>query len=217
MKNDQSSPRHVVETAANSEYSLRRRTFLKFSAVTAAAAVLPRCAFGSNNKSLVAEKSLAFYNTHTGEKLKSVYWVEGNYLVDSLREINYVLRDPRNNEVHEIDARLLDLVFAIGQEIDTKQPFHVISGYRSAETNAFLRNHSTGVAENSLHVVGKAIDIRAPGKELRYLQKVAMAPKGGGGYLSEVRLRPRGYWTGAVLVNRAQIRQDGNTTLKSFF
>jgi uncharacterized protein YcbK (DUF882 family) len=157
-----------------------RRTFFKLGAIAAATAILPRAAFGSGARMSVAEKSLAFYNTHTGEKLKAIYWAEGEYFPDSLREINHILRDPRNNEVHDIDTQLLDLLFAIRQEIDTSQPFHVISGYRSVETNAFLRAHSTGVAENSLHLVGKAIDIRSPGRDLRNLQKVATALKAGG-------------------------------------
>ena len=157
-----------------------RRTFFKLGAIAAATAILPRAAFGSGARMSVAEKSLAFYNTHTGEKLKAIYWAEGEYFPDSLREINHILRDPRNNEVHDIDTQLLDLLFAIRQEIDTSQPFHVISGYRSAETNAFLRAHSTGVAENSLHLVGKAIDIRSPGRDLRNLHKVATALKAGG-------------------------------------
>jgi len=157
-----------------------RRTFFKLGAIAAATAILPRAAFGSGARMSVAEKSLAFYNTHTGEKLKAIYWAEGEYFPDSLREINHILRDPRNNEVHDIDTQLLDLLFAIRQEIDTSQPFHVISGYRSVETNAFLRAHSTGVAENSLHLVGKAIDIRSPGRDLRNLHKVATALKAGG-------------------------------------
>jgi uncharacterized protein YcbK (DUF882 family) len=148
--------------------------------MAAAAVVLPRAVFGAGESFSVAEKSLAFYNTHTGEKLKSVYWAEGQYVTASLHEINHILRDPRNNEVHDIDTRLLDLLFSIRREIDTNQPFHVISGYRSADTNAFLRVHTTGVAENSLHLVGKAIDIRSPGKDLRSLQRVAIALKGGG-------------------------------------
>jgi len=180
MRNDKDSlpPNH--EPVANGQPHLSRRTFVKLGTMAAAAAILPRAAFGSGPSMPVAEKSLAFYNTHTAEKLKTVYWAEGNYLADSLREINYVLRDPRNNEVHEIDTRLLDLLFAIRQEIETNQPFHVISGYRSADTNAFLRAHTTGVAENSLHLVGKAIDIRSPGRELRHLQKAATALRGGG-------------------------------------
>jgi len=157
-----------------------RRTFFKLGAIAAATAILPRAAFGSGARMSVAEKSLAFYNTHTGEKLKAIDWAEGEYFPDSLREINHILRDPRNNEVHDIDTQLLDLLFAIRQEIDTSQPFHVISGYRSVETNAFLRAHSTGVAENSLHLVGKAIDIRSPGRDLRNLHKVATALKAGG-------------------------------------
>jgi len=165
---------------ANGEHRLSRRTFVKLGTWTAAAAMLPSSVFAAGKKASVPEKSLAFYNTHTGEKLKSIYWAEGNYVADSLREINHILRDPRNNEIHDIDTGLLDLLFAVRREIETNQPFHVISGYRSAQTNAFLRAHSTGVAENSLHLVGKAIDIRAPGRELRYLQKAAIALKGGG-------------------------------------
>jgi uncharacterized protein YcbK (DUF882 family) len=175
MKNDKD-----YKSTANRDPWLSRRSFVKLGAIAAATAILPRAALGSGARMSVAEKSLAFYNTHTGETLKSVYWAEGEYFPDSLREINHILRDPRNNEVHDIDPQLLDLLFAIRQEIDTSQPFHVISGYRSAETNAFLRAHTTGVAENSLHLVGKAIDIRSPGRELRHLQKAATALRGGG-------------------------------------
>lgn len=180
MNDHNDSQRCDNDAAANNEYGLSRRSFVKLGTLAAAVAILPRPVFGSSKSLSVTEKSLAFYNTHTGETLKSVYWAEGNYLADSLREINYVLRDPRNNEVHDIDTRLLDLLFAIRQDIDTNQPFHVISGYRSADTNAYLRAHTTGVVENSLHLVGKAIDVRAPGKDLRSLQKVAIALKRGG-------------------------------------
>lgn len=164
----------------NGNSQLSRRRFVKLGTMAVAAAILPRPAFGSDTKKSVAEKSLRFYNTHTGEKLNSVYWADGKYLAHSLREVNYILRDPRNNEVHDIDTRLLDLLFAIRLELDASQPLHIISGYRSAETNAFLRAHTTGVAENSLHLVGKAIDIRLPGRELYHLQKVAVALRGGG-------------------------------------
>jgi uncharacterized protein YcbK (DUF882 family) len=178
--NDQGSPGAGPSRIANDEHRLSRRTFVKLGTWAAAAAMLPSSVFAAGKKAAVPEKSLAFYNTHTGEKLRSVYWAEGNYVTDSLHEINHILRDPRNNEIHDIDTGLLDLLFAVRQEIETNQPFHVISGYRSAQTNAFLRAHSTGVAENSLHLVGRAIDIRAPGRDLRYLQKVAIALKGGG-------------------------------------
>ena len=180
MKSEKDSPGTSHQASAKGQPQLNRRTFVKLGTVVLATAILPRAVFGFSGSMPVAEKSLAFYNTHTAEKLKTVYWAEGNYLADSLREINYVLRDPRNNEVHDIDTRLLDLLFAIRNEIETNQPFHVISGYRSADTNAFLRAHTSGVAENSLHLVGKAIDIRSPGRDLRNLQKAAITLKGGG-------------------------------------
>ena len=159
---------------------MTRRTFVKLGSMAAVAGLLPRAVFGSSKHLSVEERSLAFYNTHTGEKLKSIYWAEGNYVDGSLRQISYILRDPRSDEVHDIDIGLLDLLFSVRKEIETNEPFHVISGYRSARTNAFLRAHSTAVAENSLHLVGQAIDIRLPGRETRILQKAAIALKGGG-------------------------------------
>lgn len=180
MTNDEQSSGQRSESASEDRLRMSRRALVKLGVLAAAAAILPRSAFGSNPSPSVAEKSLAFYNTHTGENLKTVYWAEGHYLGQSLREINHILRDPRNDEVHDIDTGLLDLLFAIRKQIETNQPFHVISGYRSAATNEFLRAHTTGVAEHSLHLVGQAIDIRSPGRELRTLQKVAVALKGGG-------------------------------------
>jgi uncharacterized protein YcbK (DUF882 family) len=180
MTNDKNSPGQRSVTSIEDKFRVSRRTLVKLGALAAAAAILPRSAFASNPSPSVAEKSLAFYNTHTGENLKTVYWAEGHYLGQSLREINHILRDPRNDEVHDIDTGLLDLLFAIRKQIETNQPFHVISGYRSAATNEFLRAHTTGVAEHSLHLVGQAIDIRSPGRDLRTLQKVAVALKGGG-------------------------------------
>ena len=164
----------------NSEFSVSRRRFLTLGSIAALAGIFPCKVFGSPAGISQPERSLAFYNTHTGEQLRTVYWVQGNYLEDSLVEINFILRDYRTNEIKNIDTGLLDLLFAIRNELETQQPFQVISGYRSPETNAFLRAHSTGIAEHSLHLVGKAIDIRTPGRELRVLQKAAVALKGGG-------------------------------------
>ena len=163
-----------------SELSISRRRFLTLGSVAALAGIFPCKGFGSPAGMAQPERSLAFYNTHTGEQLRTVYWVQGNYLEESLGEINFILRDHLTNEIKNIDTKLLDLLFAIDNKLETQQPFHVISGYRSPQTNAFLRAHSTGIAEHSLHLVGQAIDIRAPGRELRVLQKTAVALKGGG-------------------------------------
>ena len=121
-----------------------------------------------------------------GERLKTIYWAQGSYISEALGEINHILRDSIANETKEIDATLLDLLFAIRTQLEFNEPFHIISGYRSASTNAFLRARSSGVADNSLHTVGKAIDIRTPGRDLHKLHKVARALQGGGvGYYPE--------------------------------
>jgi len=165
------------------ERRLGRRAFVKLGILAAAAISSPAAAFAAGKRGSAMEKSLAFYSTHTGEKLKTVYWADGHYLAPSLREINYILRDPRNDEIRDIDTQLLDLLFALCGAIDARQSFHIISGYRSPATNAFLRAHSSGVAKNSLHLVGQAIDIRCPGRDLRVVQKAAMAlQRGGVGY-----------------------------------
>jgi uncharacterized protein YcbK (DUF882 family) len=164
----------------NSEVSISRRRLLTLGGIAVIAGIFPRRVFGSPTGMSQPERSLAFYNTHTGEQLRAVYWEQGSYLEDSLGEINHILRDYRTNEIKNIDTGLLDLLFAIRNELETQQPFHVISGYRSPDTNAFLRAHSPGVAEHSLHLVGQAIDIRTPGRDLRVLHKTAVALKGGG-------------------------------------
>jgi len=164
----------------HSEVSVSRRRFLAWGGTAALAAIFPGKAFAAREMMRQPERSLAFYNTHTSEKLRTVYWAQGNYIQESLGEINRILRDHRTNEIKEIDAGLLDLLFALDSELETRQPFDVISGYRSPETNAFLRAHSTGIAEHSLHLVGQAIDIRVPGRELRSVHKTAVALKRGG-------------------------------------
>jgi uncharacterized protein YcbK (DUF882 family) len=161
-------------------FNLSRRKFLQLGSIAALAVLVPSPALSSPGDVPLAERSLAFYNTHTGEQLTTTYWVQGNYIDDSLEEINRVLRDHRTNEIKNIDIRLLDLLFALRRELASRQPFHVISGYRSAETNALLRGQSSGVAVNSLHRDGKAIDIRTPDRALDSLRKAALAMKAGG-------------------------------------
>ena len=177
MSQNSSSP--LAHFHQLSENTLNRRRFLKLGAMAAFAGIVSKSAFGFAGVPQ-PERSLAFYNTHTGERLKTVYWVQGNYISESLGEIDYILRDHRTNAVLNIDTRLLDLLFALGNKLDTNQPFHIISGYRSPQTNAFLHAHSDGVAENSLHLVGQAIDIRTPGRLLNTLRNAAVALKAGG-------------------------------------
>ncbi|MEH6472360.1 MAG: DUF882 domain-containing protein [Halopseudomonas sp.] len=129
------------------------------------------------------ERSLKFYNLHTGEHLETPYWVQGQYVEEGLVQINNVLRDHRNGEIIEMDLQLLDLLHDVQLQLDAKQSFHIISGYRSPQTNQLLRQSSAGVAKKSLHMEGKAIDIRLPGIHLRDLKVGALElGRGGVGY-----------------------------------
>ena len=153
-----------------------RRYFLK--ACAGIAVGLPGSAFASSSVS--SERKLGFYNTHTGDRLTATYWAEGEYIHDSLKEINHLLRDHRTGDVYPINPNLLDILYALQMKVERHDPFSIISGYRSPKTNAMLNKTSSGVAKRSLHMQGKAIDIRLPGCELAYLRKAAMSLKSGG-------------------------------------
>ena len=119
-------------------------------------------------------------NLHTGEKFNDVYYANGSYLPDALAEATRVMRDWRTGEERFIDPGLFDALNAISGKLETNQPFQIISGYRSPRTNAMLHARSKGVAENSQHTVGKAIDVRVPGVELRNLRNAALSLGAGG-------------------------------------
>ena len=154
-----------------------RRRLLGLGLAAAGALVLPPTAWGARP---AGERRLSLYNIHTGERLSTIYWAQGRYLDEALHRIDHVLRDHRDNSVHPMDPALLDLLVALQSRLGTHEPFHVISGYRSPATNARLRKVSTGVAKRSLHMQGKAIDIRLPGVELKTLRRTALAMKAGG-------------------------------------
>ncbi len=156
---------------------LNRRRFLKLGVMFTGAALLPGLA---RARVAPAERALAFYNTHTGERLRTVYWAEGEYLTEALRGIDHILRDHRSNEIMPIDPPLLDLLHTVHTRLDGRRPFEVISGYRSPASNAQLAAGSDGVAKRSLHMQGKAIDIRLPGHALSDLRQAAMTLRAGG-------------------------------------
>lgn len=120
------------------------------------------------------------HNLHTGEAFNEVFYADGRYLPDALAEANRVLRDWRNGEEHPIDPRLFDALHAINTRLESNRPFQVISGYRSPRTNAMLHRRSSGVAQKSQHTLGKAIDVRIQGVELRNLRLAALDVGAGG-------------------------------------
>lgn len=125
-------------------------------------------------------RSLALNNLHTGESRSLDYWVEGAYVPDALAAANHLLRDYRNNEVHIIEPRLLDLVCVLQRQLGSASEVQVISGYRSPATNAVMHEHSSGVAAHSLHMKGMAMDIRLASVPLDRLHNAALMLQAGG-------------------------------------
>jgi uncharacterized protein YcbK (DUF882 family) len=170
-----------ISIAMPDKDTIDRRLFLKLGLACATTLAFPLPGWAQLKNTLSREKTLSFYNTHTGEKLKKVvFWAEGRYLQEAMTDINYLLRDFRTNEIADIDPQLFDQLFAVRQKLGTDRPFHIISGYRSPQTNRMRRSRSKGVAKNSLHLVGRAVDIRVPGQRLSDLRKVALSLKAGG-------------------------------------
>jgi len=161
---------------------LTRRRFLRVGAMAAAGLIVPGAARAGLRiaADTPARRRLKFYNLHTDERLDVDYFADGRYIPDALGAINHILRDFRRNEVKAIDPRLLDILAAINRRLYTTAPFDVISGYRSPLTNAMLHALSEGVAAHSLHMDGKAIDIRVQGRDLATLHRVALAMRAGG-------------------------------------
>lgn len=176
------------------EVSLSRRTFLKwaggagFSVAVAPTLLIPKSLSNAtlNPQSLLPahkdqELFLSFYNRHTGESLKKcTFWAEGDYNPSALKEINKLFRDHRTQTIHDIDRDLLHLLHKIQKQLDSVEPFHLISGYRSPKTNKILNARSRGVAKMSQHVYGKAADIYVPGRTLKQVQGAAKTFRAGG-------------------------------------
>ncbi len=128
-------------------------------------------------------KTIALHNINTGEKLNLTYFEQGRYVKNALEEINYLFRDYHIGAVHPIDPLLLDQLHDLKKHLDINKPFNVISGYRSPLTNASMHSQRAGVAKHSLHMEGRAIDIRVEGLEIKMLRNAALAMgRGGVGY-----------------------------------
>jgi len=126
------------------------------------------------------ERKIQMRNLHTGEKIKATYWEDGKYISETMRDVANLLRDHRTGDKHRIDAGLMDILYDLQLRIGTRKGFHVVSGYRSPKTNRMLSKRSGGVAKKSLHMRGRAIDIRLPGTNLRNLRKAALSMRAGG-------------------------------------
>ena len=128
-------------------------------------------------------RTLKFYHTHTLETLEVTYYENGLYLLEPMEQLRAFLADWRNGDQHEIEPKLMDILWEIQRVTGNNDTYEVISAYRSMETNRYLRGKSKGVAQNSQHLLGKAIDVRLRGLDTRKLRDTALALKlGGVGY-----------------------------------
>ena len=146
-------------------------------------------------------RSITLKNIHTDEALEAVYWENGQYVPDALEAVNKVLRDFRTGDVHPIEPGLLDLITDLRARVGSSSPFHVISGYRSPQTNAMLREQSAEVAQHSLHMDGKAIDIVLEDVDTDRLHLAALGlARGGVGYYPgrfvHIDVGPVRHWQG---------------------
>ena len=157
---------------------LGRRRLLGLGLAAAATGLVPATSWAS--QSPAGERTLAFYNTHTDEKLKATYFRGNGFDKGAIKDINFILRDFRTGDIHNMDLQLLDLLTELHRRTGSKQPFQIISGYRSPKTNATLAAESNGVAKHSMHLEGKAIDIRLADVNLRDLRNTAVGMKRGG-------------------------------------
>ena len=125
-------------------------------------------------------RRISMYSGRTGEMVDMIYWIEGQYITDALKEVNYFMRDWRVDKVKEIDTRTIDIMAASHSLLDVSEPYTLLSGYRSPETNAMLRARSSGVAKNSLHMVGQAADLRLKNRSVSQVASAAAACHAGG-------------------------------------
>jgi uncharacterized protein YcbK (DUF882 family) len=126
-------------------------------------------------------RSVSFVNLHTDESFSGPYRAGGQYIPEAMERIKIVLRDFRTNTMHTIDPRAIDILYALQQKMGQRMPLGIISGYRSPQTNAMLERTSNGVAHNSLHMKGQAIDIRQlGGYDTRHLRNLALSLRAGG-------------------------------------
>ncbi len=157
----------------------RRGLLRVFAAAAITAAPTMSNAFGLN-RGAGDIRQIALHSGRTGESINTVYWVEGEYIPEALAEIRRFMRDWRNDKEIQIDTRLIDIWAASRSLLETNEPYMLLSGYRSPETNAMLRSRSRSVARNSLHMKGQASDLRLQGRSVRQMAGAAAACRAGG-------------------------------------
>jgi uncharacterized protein YcbK (DUF882 family) len=166
-------------TTETSQRFTRRGILTAFAATTIVAAPTFSKAAGVLRGSGDIRR-VRLYSGRTGERLDTIYWIEGDYIKDAVKEINHFMRDWRTDQVKSIDLRTVDIMAAAHNLLDANEPYLLLSGYRSPQTNAMLRRRGSGVAKNSLHMKGQAADLRLSSRSVSQIARAAQACRGGG-------------------------------------
>lgn len=161
--------------------SINRRNFLKWASsvpiITAPSIVNAALSPAPAEQE---HRALKLRNLHTGERANITYWEHGEYLIDGLADIYLLMRDHRQNEVASLDLDLIDQLHHIHGKLETNREIMLVSGYRSPKTNQQLRHSHYGIAEESMHMQGKALDFYIPGINHRHVHKATLAVSTGG-------------------------------------
>lgn len=164
----------------NSSSGMTRRAVLGAFAATAVAAAPTYSNAAGFLRGGGDIRRIRMYSGRTGERIDMIYWIEGQYIKDAVKEVNYFMRDWRTDGVKSIDLRAVDIMAAAHNLLDVYEPYMLLSGYRSPKTNAMLRSRSRGVAKNSLHMRGQAADLRLSSRSTSQMARAAVACNGGG-------------------------------------
>lgn len=164
----------------DSSSSLSRRALLGAFAATAIAAAPTYSNAAGFLRGGGDIRRIRMYSGRTGERIDMVYWIDGKYIKEAVKEVNHFMRDWRTDQVKAIDLRTVDIMTAAHNLLDVNEPYTLLSGYRTPQTNAMLRSRSRGVAKKSLHMEGKAADLRLGSRSVGQIARAAQSCRAGG-------------------------------------
>lgn len=159
---------------------ISRRVLLRAFAATAITAAPTFSNAASFLRGAGDIRRVKMFSGRTGEKIDIVYWIEGDYISEAMTEISKFMRDFRTGQVMKIDNRTVDIIAATHALLDVTEPYNLLSGYRTPQTNAMLRESSSKVAVNSLHMRGQAADLRLSSRSVRQVVAAATSCAAGG-------------------------------------
>ena len=179
--NSGDSPIVLINETPNQKVIGRRTLLQGFLAGAFCVAAAPTYAKSANYiKGAGNIRRLKMYSGHTGESLNAIYWIDGEYVREVMNEIDFFMRDWREQKKIRMDYRNIDNLSATSAILETNEPFKLLSGYRTPQTNYILRRKSRSVARNSLHVKGQAADVQLKHRSSRQIASAAANCDSGG-------------------------------------